>query len=292
MIGIGGARKTSSRVTSAAPRWPIVNATTVAFPRSDQLLCGNFPRVSVRRFASGQLAHLPQVRLDEIDAFGRRRRERRSRRVQHEPGAALFCDSRHLRIEVVRNAIGQAAACDQEARKRLECRNQLQAFLPLGLVEPRTGKNEAVLLARTDFVDEEIFSRFARNRPGVAGNALLIEQLPQQLSDRSAYRVDRTGIAAEPPDDPRDIDAAPAGIAPLRFAAQLGHRHDPVDRRREIDRRVRSDRDDIGHGLISNRGRSALWASVGDPGMTRTCDLRFRKPSLYPAELRDRGPAA
>src|ERR1700724_282928 len=29
---------------------------------------------------------------------------------------------------------------------------------------------------------------------------------------------------------------------------------------------------------------------VGDPGMTRTCDLRFRKPSLYPAELRDREP--
>src|SRR5450631_1934163 len=25
--------------------------------------------------------------------------------------------------------------------------------------------------------------------------------------------------------------------------------------------------------------------------MTRTCDLRFRKPSLYPAELRDRRPA-
>src|SRR5882724_11008961 len=25
--------------------------------------------------------------------------------------------------------------------------------------------------------------------------------------------------------------------------------------------------------------------------MTRTCDLRFRKPSLYPAELRDREPA-
>src|SRR5207249_1064502 len=27
---------------------------------------------------------------------------------------------------------------------------------------------------------------------------------------------------------------------------------------------------------------------AGDPGMTRTCDLRFRKPPLYPAELRDR----
>src|SRR6202035_615566 len=28
----------------------------------------------------------------------------------------------------------------------------------------------------------------------------------------------------------------------------------------------------------------------GDHGMTRPCDLRFRKPSLYPAELRDRRP--
>src|SRR5580692_782381 len=32
-------------------------------------------------------------------------------------------------------------------------------------------------------------------------------------------------------------------------------------------------------------------SKTGDPGMTRTCDLRFRKPSLYPAELRDRSPA-
>lgn len=35
------------------------------------------------------------------------------------------------------------------------------------------------------------------------------------------------------------------------------------------------------HGAFQGLG-------VGDPGMTRTCDLRFRKPSLYPAELRDR----
>ena len=27
---------------------------------------------------------------------------------------------------------------------------------------------------------------------------------------------------------------------------------------------------------------------TGGPGKTRTCDLRFRKPLLYPAELRDR----
>src|SRR3954462_8919863 len=45
-----------------------------------------------------------------------------------------------------------------------------------------------------------------------------------------------------------------------------------------------------------NAGHSRYWRSPGtdangDPGMTRTCDLRFRKPSLYPAELRDREPA-
>src|SRR5208337_3835279 len=34
--------------------------------------------------------------------------------------------------------------------------------------------------------------------------------------------------------------------------------------------------------------RVFLRSDIGDPGMTRTCDLRFRKPSLYPAELRDR----
>src|SRR5262249_39016734 len=37
--------------------------------------------------------------------------------------------------------------------------------------------------------------------------------------------------------------------------------------------------------------RTAARVRNGDPGMTRTCDLRFRKPPLYPAELRDRGPA-
>src|ERR1700704_4449732 len=36
-----------------------------------------------------------------------------------------------------------------------------------------------------------------------------------------------------------------------------------------------------------NRSEPSV-SKTGDPGMTRTCDLRFRKPSLYPAELRDR----
>src|SRR5579863_2714024 len=33
--------------------------------------------------------------------------------------------------------------------------------------------------------------------------------------------------------------------------------------------------------------KCAVLRGVGGPGKTRTCDLRFRKPLLYPAELRD-----
>src|SRR6185312_6515361 len=34
--------------------------------------------------------------------------------------------------------------------------------------------------------------------------------------------------------------------------------------------------------------RASFALGAGDPGKTRTSDLRFRKPPLYPAELRDR----
>src|SRR5581483_740489 len=36
------------------------------------------------------------------------------------------------------------------------------------------------------------------------------------------------------------------------------------------------------------RKPASFLASSADPGGTRTHDLRFRKPPLYPAELRDR----
>ena len=37
------------------------------------------------------------------------------------------------------------------------------------------------------------------------------------------------------------------------------------------------------HEVTENRGKTAF---LGTPGRTRTCDLRFRKPPLYPPELR------
>src|SRR2546423_10045743 len=40
--------------------------------------------------------------------------------------------------------------------------------------------------------------------------------------------------------------------------------------------------------LLASNSVNEILGKNGDPGMTRTCDLRFRKPSLYPAELRDR----
>src|ERR1700679_1969592 len=48
------------------------------------------------------------------------------------------------------------------------------------------------------------------------------------------------------------------------------------------DPRCRESIPDLAEETVKNDSKT------GDPGMTRTCDLRFRKPSLYPAELRDR----
>ena len=36
----------------------------------------------------------------------------------------------------------------------------------------------------------------------------------------------------------------------------------------------------------NEKGNALIY--IGDPGRSRTCDLQFRKLSLYPAELRDR----
>ena len=40
---------------------------------------------------------------------------------------------------------------------------------------------------------------------------------------------------------------------------------------------------------VHMQGTLLLREATGDPGKTRTSDLRFRKPLLYPAELRDHG---
>src|ERR1043166_7684021 len=39
---------------------------------------------------------------------------------------------------------------------------------------------------------------------------------------------------------------------------------------------------------VAKNSAKSLILFAGGPDRTRTCDLRFRKPLLYPAELRDR----
>ena len=39
---------------------------------------------------------------------------------------------------------------------------------------------------------------------------------------------------------------------------------------------------------FGERADDLSHCNAGGPDRTRTCDLRFRKPLLYPAELRDR----
>src|SRR6266568_2065705 len=78
------------------------------------------------------------------------------------------------------------------------------------------------------------------------------------------------------------VSASPAGCAAVAVPAAISKNpHQASSRFTLSDRSGRLQ--DIDGGAPYNTGKIA-----GDPGMTRTCDLRFRKPPLYPAELRDR----
>src|SRR5690606_33310443 len=54
---------------------------------------------------------------------------------------------------------------------------------------------------------------------------------------------------------------------------------------RESERHVTRGKGPAGIGLPAEGKRP--W-KTGDPGRARTCDIRFRRPMLYPAELRGR----
>lgn len=111
--------------------------------------------------------------------------------------------------------------------------------------ELRAGKDKSVLLTGTNFVYEEILTRFAGNRRGIAGNAFLIEKLAQQTSNHAAGGIDRMGLTAQPLDDARYIDSA----SPRGRAAKLCDRQDLVYGSRQVDGRVWGNRYNIDHQL-------------------------------------------
>src|SRR5439155_3816901 len=79
------------------------------------------------------------------------------------------------------------------------------------------------------------------------------------------------------------VSASPAGCADTGVPAAISKNPHQASSRFTLSDLSGRLLQDIGDGGTPyNRGKIA-----GDPGMTRTCDLRFRKPPLYPAELRD-----
>jgi hypothetical protein len=75
-------------------------------------------------------------------------------------------------------------------------------------------QHEAVLKTGRALVDGKVFARFVGDRNGDLRNPFLIHQLPQQLAERAARRINGGDVGAEPFHHTRDIDAAAARIAP------------------------------------------------------------------------------
>ena len=80
-----------------------------------------------------------------------------------------------------------------------------------------------------------------------AVDAFALEQAMQQLADDAAGRIDRGDVAAEAVHDARDVDAAAAGVALRRRAAQLHRRLDTTDIDENVDGGINRERDDVGH---------------------------------------------
>src|SRR5713226_752883 len=85
------------------------------------------------------------------------------------------------------------------------------------------------------------------------------------------------------------VSASPAGFADTGVPVAISKNpHQASSSFTLFDRAGRLLQDIGDGGLVTPYNTGKIG---GDPGMTRTCDLRFRKPPLYPAELRDRTPA-
>jgi len=82
------------------------------------------------------------------------------------------------------------------------------------------------------FRDIEVFARLRFSFDDVGLDPFVVDQAAKQLSRESSCGKDGFDIAAKPLDNPRDIDAAAARIAPRRRTAQLERRDDAIDRGR------------------------------------------------------------
>ena len=195
----------------------------------DERFCGLFPRAGVGRLVARQLAHFPQVRLDQVDAFGDSGSKRRPGCVENDFGSTLLGHLCHPGVEILRHAAGQAAARNHKAGERLGASQECQALRPFIFAKTGTGQNKPVLLAGADLVDIEVLARFLGDRKSLACDAFPLEQVAQQAAGRAADWIDRADIASESFDDARNVDSASAGVTPLRGATKLVDRNNLVD---------------------------------------------------------------
>ena len=132
--------------------------------------------------------------------------------------------------------------------------------LPFGIAERSAREYQAKLLTGGFVKDRKIFPRVVRGRDHDASHAFALEQIGQQLPGGATGRVDRCRVDAEPPENAGNVDPASAGIAMGRRASHLGERHHLLDRRRDVERGVDGEGDDLRHRML--RVEAAIIAAA------------------------------
>jgi hypothetical protein len=140
-------------------------------------------------------------------------------------------------VGIRRGAGRQAAAGHQPAAGRHRFQRCLGAGFDLGRGQRGTGKDKAVLRAGF-FLHDQVFAHLRCHRDCDMVHRLRVQH-PRQLRARgAASRKHRQRIAAQPLQDPRDIDAAAARLALDVAATQLVRWHELFNVARNVDRRI------------------------------------------------------
>jgi len=112
----------------------------------------------------------------------------------------------------------------------------------------RAGQDEAVLRAGLPVVHGKALAGFVRRLHPHQRDAELGERRLEPHAAGSGKGDEGTRMCPHLGRHAGDVDPAAAGIDDDGIAAQLGARDDPVGRRRDVQRRVERDRQNVLHG--------------------------------------------
>src|SRR5262249_23672213 len=154
---------------------------------------------------------------------------------------------RDARVEILRHVWRQAAARHHEFRMRMQRLDDVETFTPFFFADMRARQHEAIFGAGRLLEHGEVFERLLFEIDREIGDSLALDEAAKEMSARAAGRIDEFDAGAEANRDPRYIDATAAGKELRRRAAKLARRLDPFDGRRNIDRWIERQCNDIGH---------------------------------------------